>query len=687
MGRRTQRWFRVCAAIVSAAVASSVFAADRPGTEPDRREATASRTIFDCVAVLEKRGGGWCELAGASIADVFPRNLTPVQSMTKGPSTVIDGWNGAAYDPDRMILYFHGGGIGDYGGNEVYSFALKTGTWRRLTDPAPCEMATATSPSAAHTHDGFVHSRATQTLWLFPSFHACERVSSPRAEFWEFNPSREETRNGLKPLSWRRHSVPPDRAGGAYFRTFSYPDGRLNVAHATASYLFDPVSPGWKKLAESEIRGSGSTIYDPVRKRIWTITGDGLFLAAENGPAKQVSALGPGLNRASGIALAGDGRPVFWNGGAPVLQFDPDKIEWRFFDGAADAPPFAASPIFSKWVAVPQLGVFVGYGEYRQGVWVYRLPDSSAGQKVNTWPIQALLDIARPGATVTIPPGIYTAGAVVRTPMTLKLNGVRVVGDTAVRSVLLVRNARGPVVIEDFVSRDPVRCGNCAGIKVEGRDFDVTVRRARISNAEMGILTDNRGGRLSVEESIIEDIGHDRGNQPQHLIYAGLIDRVSVRRSILRRSHHLGHILKSRARITEVRDSYLLGLESRNSREADFPCGGRILFDNVVVQKGSASDNNDSFSMATEPHICGPHKENAFVFRNGWMVFDRPGGIMGTWKLKASATVRFSRNRFVGPFSWADFPRVEDGNKYFPSPSEAGLAPGHLPEISGFSLR
>jgi hypothetical protein len=35
-------------------------------------KATASRTLFDCVDVLERRGGGWCELKGAAIADVMP---------------------------------------------------------------------------------------------------------------------------------------------------------------------------------------------------------------------------------------------------------------------------------------------------------------------------------------------------------------------------------------------------------------------------------------------------------------------------------------------------------------------------------------------------------------------------------------------------------------------------------------
>jgi hypothetical protein len=75
-----------------------------------------------------------------------------------------------------------------------------------------------------------------------------------------------------------------------------------------------------------------------------------------------------------------------------------------------------------------------------------------------------------------VPPGIYRAGVVIRRPMVLKLKDVRIIGQTARKGVLLVKDVRGTVSIEDFESRDPVRCGNCAGIKIEGVNFDVTVR-------------------------------------------------------------------------------------------------------------------------------------------------------------------------------------------------------------------
>jgi hypothetical protein len=154
----------------------------------------------------EWRDGGWCELNGAAIADGFPQNLDPRVRVVAGPRSVTDAWNGAAFDSNRMILYFHGGGHRDYGGNEVYSYDLRIGRWRRLTDPAllpptdqetPCPVL-ASSPPASHTYDGIIFSQATQTIWLFPIVYACvNRMLFGEREFWEFNPSPDDVPNGF----------------------------------------------------------------------------------------------------------------------------------------------------------------------------------------------------------------------------------------------------------------------------------------------------------------------------------------------------------------------------------------------------------------------------------------------------------------------------------------------------------
>ena len=105
--------------------------------------------------------------------------------MVVGPSAVLKAWNGAAFDEERRLFYFMGGGHGDYGGNEVYEFDLETGRWARLTDPSPLTFLyqrrvksrtkaarycwtpdMRRDPGASHTYDGLQFSKTTGTIFL-----------------------------------------------------------------------------------------------------------------------------------------------------------------------------------------------------------------------------------------------------------------------------------------------------------------------------------------------------------------------------------------------------------------------------------------------------------------------------------------------------------------------------------------
>jgi len=395
----------------------------------------------------------------------------------------------------------------------------------------------------------------------------------------------------------------------------------------------------------------------------------------------RVSQRPAGLLPDPGMALMKDGRLLFWGSGRRTHVYDPERNKWTMHDFSGPAPRPISQGVYSKWVRLDKYDVYVGYADFRRGVWVYRHPVNDPGTDMGTKSIQPFINRAPRGTRLRVPPGIYRAGARVSKPLTLDLDGVRILGSSRSKGVLLIKNARGPVVIENFTTSEPVRCGNCAGIKIEGVNFDVTVRHARISRAEMGILTDNQGGRLVVEDSLIEDIGHDRGQEPMHLIYAGLIDELIVRNSILRRSHHLGHIIKSRALTTTVVRSQLLGLDSHNSREADLPCGGRITFDHVVIEKGPRSDNDESIAVGMEPEHCGGllHPESSFTMTNSWVIFDHPRGGFGHWR--ATGPVRIANNRIVGQTDWYGFKGLAGaGNQLFPDRHAAGLGPKEIPK-------
>lgn len=111
-------------------------------TPVDVREVSRRKTLMDCFNELKVRDGGWCSMSGASINDVLPKSISPEIHMVSGPKSVISAWNGAAFDSQRLKMYFHGGGHRDYGGNEVYELDLLLGRWTRLTDPSFIPKAT-----------------------------------------------------------------------------------------------------------------------------------------------------------------------------------------------------------------------------------------------------------------------------------------------------------------------------------------------------------------------------------------------------------------------------------------------------------------------------------------------------------------------------------------------------------------
>jgi hypothetical protein len=116
-------------------------------------------------------------------------------------------------------------------------------------------------------------------------------------------------------------------------------------------------------------------------------------------------------------------------------------------------------------------------------------------------------------------------------------------------------------------------------------------------------MTDNRGGKLTLNNSVIADIGTYKTGGLSHVIYAGSIDSLVVRDSRLSRSLHLGHILKSRSKFTEVSNSSLLGLDSNHSRVIDLSCGGTLIVRDSVLQSSSNSDNADLISVGVEKPV------------------------------------------------------------------------------------
>jgi hypothetical protein len=121
-------------------------------------------TLGDIIDDLKP--GHWLAIPNSALEDagVYPSSWLG----DSGPYTIITAYGGGAYDTKRDRFIVWGGGHGNYSGNEVYTFDIKTFTWERIWGPTPNSQVRpqpdnwdpcyATyldgNPSSRHTYDG-----------------------------------------------------------------------------------------------------------------------------------------------------------------------------------------------------------------------------------------------------------------------------------------------------------------------------------------------------------------------------------------------------------------------------------------------------------------------------------------------------------------------------------------------------
>lgn len=713
------------------------------------------RNLADCVTKLFAQDGGWCEIRAEaeklSISSVWPSgttNMPPNLHMSTGPQSVLIAWNSAAFDKARNVMYFTGGGHADYGGNEVYEFDLNTGKWSRLTDPSPLDRLHVVRdygeskstpwrrlcwvpnvpdvPAAAHTYGGLIFSRQTSTVFLYVSGAAngaCieDKDDSHRNDpnivaggrdfalgWYEFNPSRSDVRNGLKPLTWKRVFDPAALksvgVGGGYPVSAELADGRLVFGSSTRTMVYDPLrtdAASLKPFSQQADWGDGLQLYDAKRNLVWSLHGQ-VLLAYDAQTGKAARKLNALVGHGKSLAFDAQGRIVSWDGKSGIYLLDPDDPDpsWKILDWSGSGPAVGDRRVYGKWVSLEQDGVFAGIATHKTGFWIYKPPTKIDAAVLSKVQVQSLINQAEPGSVVTIPPGIYSTGLYVNKPLTVKLAGVVLMGIARDRAVINVNCDQCRVILEDVeIDGRKANClsGNCAGIKAEGKAFDLIVRRAHIDNTVMGILTDNRGGQLTIEDSLVENTGMDDvSDTVAHGIYAGKIDRLVIRRSTIRRPFGDGHIVKSRAPDTLIEDSIIAGIDGYQSRTIDFPCGGKLVVRNSTLQHGKNADNVDLISVGTEPTWCKDGVQPSDVtLRDNWIIIDRDRSKGERSRASGASTIFNWRapvlrldmvgNKIVDPTGEltlsvsGNLPQVLNNNTVFKSRQAAGLGPDQIP--------
>ncbi|MBN8508017.1 MAG: hypothetical protein J0L57_05335 [Burkholderiales bacterium] len=259
--------------------------------------------------------------------------------------------------------------------------------------------------------------------------------------------------------------------------------------------------------------------------------------------------------------------------------------------------------------------------------------------------------LARSGDVVEIEAGDYRADVAVWNQERLTIRGVngaaRIHADGAIaegKAIWVIQRGDFDISNIDFVGAK-AEDRNGAGIRFEGGTL--RVRHCLFWGNETGLLTSN-GDHATNSSLIIEHSEFAYSSVPGHWahnLYVGSIDSLSVVGSYF---HHagIGHLLKSRAKRSEVRYSRLTDeAGGRASYEMDFPNGGAVVLVGNVVQQGAGTENSVIVSYGAEGYTW---PVNNLVMGSNTLVNDHPHG--GTFLRVApgASAVVSTNNLLVG---------------------------------------
>jgi hypothetical protein len=284
--------------------------------------------------------------------------------------------------------------------------------------------------------------------------------------------------------------------------------------------------------------------------------------------------------------------------------------------------------------------------------------------------------IAKDGDTVEVPAGKYRGDVAVWGQKRLRIravNGRAVLfadgRDAEGKGTWVIKNGDFEVEGFDFVGAR-VQDRNGAGIRFERGSL--VVRDCRFMSNENGILTGNDGvSRLEVDRCLFSENGH--GDGQSHNLYVGRIDELIVRGSYFRRAR-VGHLLKSRARRSDVSYNRVTDETGTASYELEFPNGGMVSAVGNLIEQGPATENPTIVAYGASadhwPLSC-------LVFAHNTVINRRASGgfFIKTWP--GETRVLVANNLFVGNGKLSiDFPFREVANAF--PPLDAFVDPSHF---------
>lgn len=329
--------------------------------------------------------GRWLELTGTPMSALAPDRAGHPGWGVIGPRAVTDAWGGGAFDTRRNVLLLTGGGHGDYGGNEIYEFALQTRTWSRTTEPSPMrevepgrfEVLGSEAPVSSHSYDGLTFVPDAGAMFKFGG--ACYRSGSAYDQHAYLYDTATRT--------WQRRARAP-RKCLQVVSDLDASNNRVIVGIETGLMQYDVAADRWLQHGQSNsfISASGA-VFDPASGRFVVMqakSGAIDFYDLHDPDQRQSTPISAtmGWGRHAGMAYDSRRRRItIWDGGADVwmLRTDTWAVERQPAEGSVPSAQFAdgrrrSAGIYSRWQYVPDLDAFIGYQHFEDNVWLYSPP-------------------------------------------------------------------------------------------------------------------------------------------------------------------------------------------------------------------------------------------------------------------------------------------------------------------------
>jgi len=339
------------------------------------------------AVALEPEPGRWYVVPGSRLdqaAGVFP----PIPTPEGNPVNILAAWSGAAYDSKRERVLFHGGGHGDYAGNEVYALDVNTFRWSRLWGPSPQILSRQESegraeypdgnPAAVHTYDGLNYLPDLDKLWRGGGSLWSGSGGGTNAT-WTLD---------LTTNRWQR--MADSRVLGVSVASDYDPVSGHVFAYSDKNVLgeYDPKKNRWRELGDIFHGEEQVAAIDPER-RLFVRVGNGNLSyynirsstirldVPTRGPQDVVQARGPGFVYDSAIK-----KFVGWAGGTSVFVLDPQAWTWtevRPRPENAVTPPTIHTDqvgkilVMSKFLYIPSKNFYVLVQTVDTEAYVYRL--------------------------------------------------------------------------------------------------------------------------------------------------------------------------------------------------------------------------------------------------------------------------------------------------------------------------